>query len=96
MADRETKELITVGGHKVAYYANLTGREVLGVIRKDRVGSETSANVDKALDLIKAAVVSVDGVTENVADLVQDLNVQDYLEVSNLIASLAGNFPKAK
>lgn len=96
MAERETKELTTAGGHKIVYFATLTGREVLGVIRKERTGNETSQNVDKALDLIKATILSVDGATENVVELVQDLSVQDYLEISNLVASLSGNFPKAK
>lgn len=96
MAERETKEYTTVGGHKIVYFAHLKGREFLEVAKKDRTGNEMAQGIDKALDLMTKSIVSVDGVTEKVVELIQDFDLEDYLEVTKLIAGLAGNFTTAK
>ena len=96
MAERETKELKTTGGHTVVYFAHLKGREFLEVAKKDRQGNDTAQGIDKALDLMGKAIVSVDGSTDKPVELVQDFDLEDYLEVTKAISAIAGNFQTAK
>jgi hypothetical protein len=91
---RETKEIVlTTTGKKVLVKTYLTGREVTGVMK----AKASKSDVEVATDLIGVAVVSVDGVTENVTDLVLDLPIADYLTIANTIKDLSGgNFQKAE
>ncbi len=97
---RETKELTTVGGHKVVYNAHLTGREVLNVIRRDKTGTNDMANsIDEAIEVMKVALVSLDDSSDNVVERVQDLNLEDYGEVAVVVKELLSglkNFQQAK
>ena len=96
MADRETTELKTVNGHSVVYYAKIKGREFLDIVKKEYTGNEQAQGVDKALDMMQAVVVSVDGSNENMVERIKDFELEDYLEVTKTVAGLVGNFPTAK
>jgi hypothetical protein len=103
--DRETKDLITPGGHKVTVKSYLTAREVNGVLKvlfaDQSVSAEQGANqklsllvgIERNIKLVEAAVVSLDDSTENLAERLQDLPASEYTAILNEVKELAsGNF----
>jgi len=92
---RTNKEILTPNNHKVVMKEFVTAREFIPVM-KDAPAEPTPAdNIAKGLKMIEIAVISIDGSTENIADLVQDLPLEDYLFISQEVAKLA-NFQKTK
>lgn len=94
--ERETKEFTTKGGHVIVYYPKIKGREFLDIAAKDRTGNDVAQGIAKAQDMMAKVIVSVDGVKENCVELVKDLDLEDYLEITKVVASLAGNFQTEK
>lgn len=105
--ERETKELTTPGGHKVVAKTYLTAREVNGVLEELFKSHEISAEdaksgnarvsllmgIQRNVKLIEAAVMSLDGSTENLSDRLQDLPSSEYAAILNEVKGLAdGNF----
>lgn len=102
MAERETKQISTPAGHTVVVKTYLTARETDGVLRelfKDQEATEGKPKVslvmglDRNINLVKAALVSIDGVTENAFDTLQDLPASEYAFVLKEVQTLTnGNF----
>lgn len=90
---RETKEVVTSSGKKIVLKTYLSGREVTEVMKAR--GDKSDLQV--AEELIKQAVVSVEGKSENALETLLDLPINEYLEISKAVNELAGaSFPKAK
>lgn len=90
---RETKEIVTKGGKKVFIKTFLTGREVTSVMKN----RGDKSDIDVSQELMKIALVSIDGKEENAFETLLDLPVADYLDIAKEINELAGsNFTKAK
>jgi hypothetical protein len=83
MSERTTKELVTPSGHKVVIKEYLTAREMLPILKS------TDDNIDKNMKTLALAIVSIDGATENVSELVQDLPLTDYLFISKEVVKAA-------
>ena len=92
---RPTKELTTPGNHQVVMKDYITAREFMPIVKDSPAVPTQADNIQKALKLIEIAVTSIDGVAENIADLVQDLPLEDYMFISQEVAKLA-NFQKTK
>src|ERR1044071_2654363 len=88
MSDRETREITTPGGRKVVLKTYLTAREAnepKKLILKDAKmsldaegkevfeGIPGTVAIDQQQKLMELTVVSIDGVTENVPELLLDL-----------------------
>jgi hypothetical protein len=98
MNNAPTKELTTPNGHKVVMKQYVTGREFLSIAKEAPASAATATNADnieKGLKMLALSIVSVDGVSDNVADVVQDLPLEDYMFISEEVAKLA-NFQKTK
>ena len=103
-ATRPTREVTTPAGHKVTVKEYLTAREVNGVLTELFKSQEVSADdknprlslvigVQRNIKLVEAAVVSLDGTTENLSERIQDLPVSEYTAILNEVKGLAdGNF----
>ena len=86
--ERETKQITTPSGNVVVLKTYLTIGEVneaLRVIFKNREVDATGINkipmvvgIERNLQLVLAAVVSIDGSAENLADRVSALRLADY------------------
>lgn len=100
--ERETTEL-KIAGHTLVVKTYLTGREMREVTNKyssavkmdmGMGGTPTMKDIDltvsgEAEDLkIKLAVVSFDGKTENISDLLLDLPNDDYVAVTKAVFDL--------
>lgn len=82
--ERETTEIITPGNHKIVAKTYITAREFLSAI-----GDDKKSAVDKSNDLAVAIIVSIDGVSENVKDLLLDLPLPDYAFILNKIKEIS-------
>lgn len=88
MSERETRELTTPNGHKVVIKTYLTARELRAVeavyatgasISPDRPVTVEGSVMYKAQDeLLKQALVSVNGVSENCSEKLLDLRKSDF------------------
>ena len=91
MADREIKEIITpVDKHKVIIKTYLTGREYREIenvfLRQAKVNTsgEQSSEIDGSIirvaedKLIEQSIISIDGKTENILNLVLDFKNVDF------------------
>jgi hypothetical protein len=102
--ERTTHEFKTPGGHTVTVKDYLTAREVNGVLTELFKSQEVSADdkaprlsmlvgIQRNIKLIEAAVLSLDGTSETLADRLQDLPAADYTAILNEVKGLAdGNF----
>ena len=105
--ERENKVFTTPGGHELVLKTFLTAREVNGVLSELFKSQEVSADEAKSgsprisllvglqrnIKLVEAAVVSLDGSVENLADRLQDLPASEYTAILNEVKALAeGNF----
>src|ERR1700719_4027073 len=102
--------LTTIGGHEVIFKSYLTGREANKVkqvlfakMNYSAVPGEEAKPISFTGELIlqqelaniEATVTSVDGKTENILDLVQDLANSDYQQVVEKANELTKDlFPK--
>lgn len=101
---RETKEFTTSGGHVIVHKTYLTGREfneiqavLMKDIKIDAIGASpqiqgfnAAAIEESNKKMLELVVVSVDGKTENVADLVLDLPYQETQEVTEALDAISG------
>lgn len=107
MDNRETKEITTPGGLKVAVKTYLTAREVNNALRQIFGSQEVTTKpdgspqtklsmvvgIERNIKLVEAAVVSLEGSAENLADRLQDLPAFEYTAILNEVKTLAdGNF----
>lgn len=102
--ERPQSEFTTKNGHKIVVKDYITGREqneiqasylkdanVKIVDGKPQVENFDITADDKAKSLLMTLmIISVDGVTENVADLVLDLRNEDYEEVIEMLNEKTG------
>jgi hypothetical protein len=95
MSDRQTKQLETPGGHKVVLKEYITAREFLPIMKAVPTTPTAADNVEKGLNLIDVAVISIDGNSEKVSELAQDLPMEDYLFIVQEVTKLV-NFQKTK
>jgi hypothetical protein len=104
MTERTNHEFTTPGNHKVVVKDYLTAREVNAVLSELFKSQEIAADdkaprlsmlvgIQRNIKLVEAAVISLDGATENLADSLQDLPASEYTAILNEVKSLAeGNF----
>jgi len=98
MSDRETKEITTPLEHKAVVKTFLTGREVdaiLGDLFKDQQSGENptipmTLAIVRNNKLIEAALVSLDGSTENIFDRIQELPASEKAFILKQVQELAG------
>jgi hypothetical protein len=101
--DRPTKEITTPGGVSVVVKTYLTAREVndtlkqilgtTGVSPDTKIELSAVVGIDRNIKLVEAAVVSLDGSTENIPERLGDLPINDWqfiLKEAGLLAD--GNF----
>jgi hypothetical protein len=93
--ETNTKTFTTLGNHTVVVKEYLTAREVNGVLKQlfqgQSVSPERGASVklsllvgiERNIKRVEAAVISLDGSTENLADRLQDLPVSEYAAIFN-------------
>jgi hypothetical protein len=92
MAERETTEIITPANHNLVVKTYVTARESLPAL-----GDENKTAVDKTNALAQAIIVSIDGVAENILDLLLDLPLPDYAFTIAKVKEIAdGNFQQTK
>jgi len=96
---RETKEIATSGGHKVVLKTYLTIGEVndaLRIIFKDRAASAEvplAVGIERNVQLVLAAVVSLDDSTDDLPTRIQALRLTDYNEIFAEVKDLSeGSF----
>jgi len=100
--ERPTKELTTPGKHTAVIKEYLTAREVDGILRelfKDRESTDAKVSVpmvlgiDRNAALVRCALISFDGNTENPFEALQDLPASEYAFILKYVQDLAnGNF----
>src|SRR5882724_8196981 len=102
--DRPTHEFKTPGAHVVVVKDYLTAREVHAVLNELFKSQEVSADdkspklsmlvgIQRNIKLVEAAVLSLDGSTDNLGDRLQDLQSTDYTAILTEVKGLAdGNF----
>ena len=101
--DRPTKEITTPGGVTVVVKTYLTAREVndtlkqilgtTGVSPDTKIELSAVVGIDRNIKLVEAAVVSLDGSSENIPERLGDLPINDWqfiLKEAGLLAD--GNF----
>ena len=92
---RTTKTVEAPSGAKIELQEYITAGEFLDIQEASEKDSLTKTQV--ARRLMEAAVVSVNGVKENVPALLRDLPVTDYTFLANEIKNLVdGDFTEAK
>jgi hypothetical protein len=102
--ERKTHELTTPGGNTVVVKDYLTAREVNAVLTELFKSQEVSTSdqtpklsltlgIQRNVKLVEAAVISLNGSTENLADQLQDLPMTEYAAILKEVQGLAnGNF----
>ena len=92
---RTTKQVTAPSGAVLELQEYITAGEFLDIQEASEKDSLTKTQV--ARRLVEAAVVSVNGVKENVPALLRDLPVTDYTFLANEIKNLVdGDFTEAK
>lgn len=98
---RETK-VLEIGSHEVVVHTYVTGRELRNIEsamldklemsqkgkEQEITGFKGSMLADRQDMQIKAVVVSVDGKTENIVDLVLDLPAQESEQIMDYVKEL--------
>jgi hypothetical protein len=93
--DRKTKSLTTPSGAVVEMKEYLTAGEFIDLNDENEKEGLTKGQLAKRL--MDSAVVSINGVTENIPTLLRDLRLTDYTFLSKEIATLIqGDFSEAK
>jgi hypothetical protein len=93
--ERATKEITTPNGHKLVLKEYITAREFLPIAKSAPEKPTNAENIERGLSMIDLAVVSVDGVTEKVSEIIQDLPVEDFTFITQEVAKLT-DFRKTK
>lgn len=88
--DRETREFVTPSGKKVVLKTWLTARESLGMMNPEQ------SNLDRANELARVAIVSIEGIAENISDRLLDMALPDYTAVLTELKTVAEGFQSAK
>ncbi len=92
---RTTKQVTTPSNTVLELQEYITAGEFLDIQEASEKDNLTKTQV--ARRLMETAVVSVNGVKENIPALLRDLPVSDYTFLANEIKSLVdGNFTEAK
>lgn len=92
---RSTKEITAPSGAKIEVQEYITAGEFLDIQEASEKENLTKTQV--ARRLMEAAVVSVNGVKDNVPSLLRELPVSDYTFLANEIKNLVdGDFTEAK
>jgi hypothetical protein len=110
--DRETKTITTKNGHNILVKTYLTAREAnqikgITLSKLNYEGSEgdIKTNVklagtsllDEELKILEISVVSIDGKTEKIMEVLQDMPFDEYQEVVDQAKELTkGLFPQPK
>ncbi len=105
MDERKTREFTTPGGHTVVVKEYLTAREVNSVLTDLFKAQEVTPDagstpkislalgVQRNVKLVEAAVISLDGSTDNLSDRLLDLPASEHTAILNEVKGLAeGNF----
>lgn len=85
----DNKELQTPGGHTVLIKV-LSVREMLPIIKARPENPTQEQNIDSNLAMVEAAVVSIDGSSENIPEAIQGLPFTDYAFLSKELSTLTG------
>lgn len=100
--DRPTKEITTSGGHKIVLNEYITGAEnwairqvyIKGIRAGTEAESQTKFEAEKlALGIV---VVSIDGKTNNVADEILRLPLNQYREVTDEVTPIVEGKKKSQ
>ena len=92
---RTTKTVTAPSGAAIELQEYITAGEFLDIQEASEKDNLTKTQV--ARRLMEAAVVSINGVKENVPQLLRDLPVSDYTFLANEIKNLVdGDFTEAK
>jgi hypothetical protein len=95
MSERKNKTVTTPSNHAVEIKEYISAGEFLD-INDAKEGTDLS-KTELAKRLVNIAVVSIDGVTENVPNLLRDLPLGDYLFLSKEVTKIVnGDFTEAK
>ena len=88
--DRPTTAITTTGGHSVVFRTYITGgekRQITEIYITAMRGKATGADVEVSVEYqaenkaIEFAVVSLDGMTENLVERILDLPLEDFDEI---------------
>jgi hypothetical protein len=95
MSERKNRTITTPSNHTVELKEYISAGEFLD-INDAKEGAELSKS-ELAKRLVNLAVVSIDGVSENVPTLIRDLPLGDYLFLSKEVTKIVnGDFTEAK
>ena len=95
MSERQTKSVTTPSGAAIVLNEYISAGEFLDI--NDAKGGADLSKSELAKQLVNIAVVSVNGVTENVSDLLRALPLADYLFLSKEVTKIVnGDFTEAK
>jgi hypothetical protein len=83
MAERETKEITIPTGRKIIVKTYITVREAMPALE-----GTTLTEAAKSQKLAEAAIVSLDGSTENISDRLLDLPLQEYTVIMQELAAI--------
>ena len=89
--ERETRELNIGADHKAVIKTYLTYAELEPILEK----ADLSA-IKKTGEILKLALVSVDGIAENAFEKISNLPIGCYSIVANEISKMVGDFQTAK
>jgi hypothetical protein len=89
--ERETKEYVTPGGVKVLMKTYLTAREAVPV-----VDSKELSDVEKSQKLAAAAIISLNGDTENISERMLDLPIKEYSAILTELTALIADLKETK
>lgn len=95
MAERKTKDITTPSGAVVTLKEYISAGEFLDM-NDAKEGTELAKN-ELAKRLVVAAVVSINGSSEDIMNLLRDLPLADYLFLSREVTKIVnGDFTEAK
>lgn len=95
MSERKNKTVTTPSNRTVVLKEYISAGEFLDI--NDAKDGADLSKTELAKRLVTIAVVSIDGVTENVSQLLRDLPLGDYLFLSKEVTKLVnGDFTEAK
>ena len=92
MAERETREFTTPGGHKVVLKTYLIAREFNPIAD----AKDDLKNSEKTLKLAEVGIVTIDGSPENVSERLLDLPLSDYTAVVKELNQLFSDLTETK
>jgi hypothetical protein len=95
MSERKNKTVTTPSNHTVELKEYISAGEFLD-INDAKEGTDLS-KTELAKRLVNIAIVSIDGVTENISASLRDLPLGDYLFLSKEVTKIVnGDFTEAK